>query len=107
MGHRAWHCGSTCSSSDRSFWGVDAVTTDRLGATSSLFCAGSWAGFDDRVHVLHQFQLLPPKILMLDEFLPGLVFFLSDTLLLRFQPGETMQGQGKKTIQHSIQYADI
>lgn len=41
--------------------------------------------FNDRVHVLHEFELLPPEIFLLDELSPGLVLLLPDTLLLSFQ----------------------
>lgn len=58
---------------------------DGLGATPPLFASAGGSGFDDGVHVLHQFQLLPPEILLLDELTPGLVFLLPDSLLLCFQ----------------------
>lgn len=64
---------------------------DRLRSPSPLFgpCRGS--RFNDGVHVLHQLQLLPPEVLLLDELLPGLVLLLPDTLLFGFQ-SEQMQG---------------
>lgn len=81
----------TCGSSDRGFGRVQAVAVDGLGATSPLFGPAGGSGFDDGVHVLHQFQLLPPEILLLDELAPGLVFLLPDSLLLCFQSGVGQQ----------------
>lgn len=81
----------TCGSSDRGFGRVQAVPVDGLGATPPLFGPAGGSGFDDGVHVLHQFQLLPPEILLLDELAPGLVFLLPDSLLLRFQSGVGQQ----------------
>lgn len=81
----------TCGSSDRGLWGVDAVTMDRLGSGPPLLGPPGCPGLNDCVHVLHQLQLLPPEVLLLDELLPGLVLLFSDSLLLRFQ-SEHMKG---------------
>lgn len=75
----------TCGGSDGGFGRVQTVTVDGLGATPPLLGAAGGSGFDDGVHGLHQFQLLPPQILLLDELSPGLVFLLPDSLLLCFQ----------------------
>lgn len=89
----------TCGSSDRGFGGVHAVAMDGLGSAPPLFGPASWSRFNDGVHVLHQFQLLPPEVLLLDELLPGLVLLLPDTLLLCFQTEEAereMEGKQEK-----------
>ena len=62
---------------------------DGLGAASPLPGPAGRPRFHDGVHVLHQFQLLPPEILLLDELLPGLVLLLPDALLLGFQSEQT------------------
>ncbi len=87
----------TCGSSERGFGGVHAVAMDGLGAAPPLLGSASWSRFNDSVHVLHQFELLPPEIFLLDELLPRLVFLLPDTLLLCFQSEQTEQrGRRKK-----------
>lgn len=75
----------TCGSSDGGFRGVQTVAIDGLGATPPLLASAGGSRFDDGVHVLHQFQLLPPEVLLLDELTPGLVLLLPDSLLLCFQ----------------------
>lgn len=87
----------TCGSLGRRFGGVHAVTVDRLGSASLLLGPTSWSRFDDCVHVLHQLQLLPPEVFLLDKLPPGLLLLLSETLLLCFQ-AEQKQGQKKKRI---------
>lgn len=79
----------TCGGSDRGFGGVHVVPMDGLGAASSLPGPAGGPRFDDDVHVLHQLQLLPPEVFLLDELPPGLVFLLPDALLLCFQSGRT------------------
>lgn len=86
----------TCGSSDGGFGGVHAVTMDGLGPTPPLLGpAAGLSRFDDGVHVLHQFELLPPEIFQFDELLPGLVLLLPETLLLCFQPEHTDQRDGR------------
>lgn len=74
----------TCGGSDGGFGRVQAVAVDGLGPTPPLLGSAGGSGFDDGVHVLHQLQLLPPEVLLLDELPPGLVFLLPDPLLLCF-----------------------
>lgn len=64
---------------------------DRLGSASPLLGPRRGSRFNDGVHVLHQLQLLPPEVLLLDELLPGLVLLLPDPLLFGFQ-SEEMHG---------------
>lgn len=78
---------------------------DGLGASPSLFGSSGRSRFDDSVHVLHQFELLPPEIFLLDEFLPGLVFLLSDALLLCFQPkGKPLERSAMTASTSTAQY---
>lgn len=79
----------TCGCPDRGFGRVHAVSVDGLGPASPLLGPGGGSRFNDRVHVLHQFELLPPEILLLDELPPGLVFLLPDALLLCFHSEQT------------------
>lgn len=79
----------TCCSSDRSFGRVQAVAMDGLGAAPSLLGSTGWSRFKDGIHVLHQFELLPPEILLLDELPPGLVFLFPDALLFSLQSEQT------------------
>ena len=72
----------TCSSSDGGFRGVDAVAVDGFGACPPVLGPDARSRLDDGVHVLHQLQLLPPEILLLDELPPRLVLLLPDALLL-------------------------
>lgn len=74
----------TCGSSDRGFGRVHAIAMDGLGAAPPLLGPTNRSRFNDGVHVLHQFQLLPPEIFLLDELPPGLVFLLPGALLLCF-----------------------
>lgn len=91
----------TCGSSDRGFGGVHAVAMDGLGAAPPLLGPAGWPRFNDGVHVLHQFQLLPPEIFLLDELPPGLVFLLPEALLLCFQSERTEQRDGRKSVQRN------
>lgn len=90
----------TCSSSDRGFRGVHAVAMDRLGSAPPLFGPAAWSRFNDCIHVLHQLQLLPPEVLLLNKLFPGLVLLLPDTFLLCFQSEETEQRDGGAAKRH-------
>lgn len=78
----------TCGSSDWGFGGVHAVAMDGFWAAPPLLGPASWSRFNDGVHVLHEFELLPPEIFLLDELPPRLVFLLPDALFLCFQSEE-------------------
>ena len=66
---------------------VVALSLDGLGPAAALAAQAGGAGLDDLVHVLHELELLPPQVLLLDELLAGLVLLLPQPLLLRLQPG--------------------
>ena len=66
---------------------VVALSVDGLGPAAALASQAGGAWLDDLVHVLHELELLPPQVLLLDELLAGLVLLLPQPLLLRLQPG--------------------
>lgn len=78
----------TCCSRGRSRRLHD-VSVDGLGPR--LFLETSRSRLDDLVHVLHQFELLPPQILILDVFPPRPLIVLLLLFFLRFQPKEGNQ----------------
>lgn len=81
----------TCGGSDRGFGGVHAVAVDGLRPSPPLLGASGGPRLDDGVHVLHQFELLPPEVFLFDELPPGLVLLLPETLLLCFQSKQAEQ----------------
>ena len=86
----------TCGSSDGGFGRVHTVAVDGLGPAPPLLGAAPWSRFDDGVHVLHELELLPPEILLLDELPPGLLLLLPETLLLCFQSEGTEPREGSR-----------
>ena len=66
---------------------VVALPVDGLGPAAALAAQAGGPWLDDLVHVLHELELLPPQVLLLDELLAGLVLLLPQPLLLRLQPG--------------------
>lgn len=79
---------STCCGPNGCAGGVQDVPVDGFGPWPPLFGAGR-ARLDYSVHVLHQLQLLPAQVLLLDELPASLLLLLLYAVLLSFLSGES------------------
>lgn len=90
----------TCVCLSRWLRRLHDVSVHGLGTGLLLFDA--WGmGFNDCIHVLHQFELPPPQIFIFDELPSCLLLFFLLTILFCFQSVQQRAIKGS-SIQNSI-----
>ena len=82
----------TCCGPDWGLGGVHHIPVNGLGPWLPLL-SPCRPRFHQHVHVLHEFELFPPQVLLLDELPPGFLLLLLQPILLCLQPGRNQVSQ--------------